>query len=400
MTRVLVTEAYSASNIGDRELVDRSIDYAHRAIPNAEVICLAVDTASFDGKMDVPLRERLFPRLSYMRRGPLGRILTVAGWGTRIGVLTALSVLPQRTQRKVITQLCAAQILPPTAGLYAAADRVVAVGGGYLGDQYRKETLLTLWTWWWAGRLGAPVETMPLSYEVTKRPLRLATGALARQVTWRVRDTSSYDLLLEAGITAHKLPDLAFANYRAETPSSRNGTVLALVGSDYLSSSEQKSLILSLATAIAASKLTTPVTALSMHSAMATTHVGGDTRASEDAVAELTVQGVPAITVNAVNYGDVVDECSRADVVISARMHAGIAALCAGSRVGLLAYEEKHFALMRDLGLGDYVIDIRAESSEIAALVRRLEAAVSSTFSSAAMRYYELLAANNLTQRV
>lgn len=393
---VLITEAYSASNIGDRELVDRSISYARRAYPDAQLYCLAVDTDSFSGKVEVPLRERLFPRLSYMRSGPLGRGITALGWGVRICVLSALTALPRPAQRRIAAHLCAARLVPPTVGLYAEADHVVAVGGGYLGDQYTKETLLTLWTWWWAGRMGATVETMPLSYEVRSFHLARATRALANSVRWRVRDSSSVEALRAAGVRGELVPDLAFANYRGRGDAVRFGTLVALVGSDYLSEAEQRQLTSTLAESLASPKHSDPVVALSMHSAMASTHVGGDSRASDLLVAALETLGVMAIEAGASSYSEVVDACARADIVISARMHAGIAALCAGSRVGLLAYEEKHFALMRDLGLGDYVVDIRADPSEIAGMVMRLHRADSSLFDSAAMKYYERLAEHQL----
>lgn len=396
---VLVSEAYSASNIGDLELVERSLRYAARDTAQSNVVCLAVDPASFAPHVSVTVTDRLFPRLQYVRSGRVRRIAVAARWMARIAILSMVALLiPKRMRRRTVINMRRVRLTTSTAELYARATSVVAVGGGYLGDQYVKESLLTFWTWWWASRIGNDVETMPLSFEVRGFTLKRAARALTRQVKWRTRDRASAAALLSAGINSILAPDLAFANFRETRTEGRRGTLIALVGSDYLKPTEIDRLTDAMADAVASETLAnSPVQLLSMHAPMSDTSVGGDDRASEVLQEKLRSRGVQAERVRASTYDEVCDACEKVDVVISARMHAGIAALCAGARTGLLAYEEKHTALMNDLGLGNFVTDIRSPDLLIRKLVNEVRGAEREVFLDAAGEYARRLSCLGLS---
>ncbi|HWU12824.1 MAG TPA: polysaccharide pyruvyl transferase family protein [Caulobacter sp.] len=388
---LLITEAYSASNIGDLELVRRSIEIAQKKYPNRPSVCLAVDPGSFgDMFPDVRFVTPIFSRLKYLKSKGPARLGLAASWAATIAALSLTGLLPRSAARACAAKLAAAKIVDPAIRFYLEAPNVVAVGGGYLGDQYVKHTVLTMWTWWWAGRVGCAVETMPLSVEIEKPALRNLAKA-TRHVQWRVRDQSSADALAKADVPHVLLPDLAFLNVASEAArprEPREGVMVALVGSDYLSPDESQTLSAGLAGALVNNYPDVPVTLLSMHRPVAGTHVGGDQAASDALIDVLAKSGKAASKVNAEVYDDVCNLCAGSDAVISARMHAGIAALCGGAKVALLAYEEKHFALMRDLGLSEFVVDIRASADQIEQMVSRLKAADRSVFIAAAKTYY------------
>lgn len=390
---VLVSEAYSASNIGDLELVQRSLRYAARYSAQSSVVCLAVDPTSFAPHVPVMVTDRLFPRLQYVRSGRLRKIAVMARWMARITMLSTVALLiPKRMRRRAVINLRRARLTTSSAELYARATSVIAVGGGYLGDQYVKESLLTFWTWWWASRIGNDVETMPLSFEVSGFILKRAAQTLTRRVKWRTRDRASAAALYSAGINSILAPDLAFANSRETRTEGRRGTLIALVGSDYLKPTEIDRLTDAMADAVASGvPASSPVQLLSMHAPMSDTRVGGDDRASEILENKLRLRGVQSERVSAYTYDEVCDACEKVDVVISARMHAGIAALCVGARTGLLAYEEKHTALMNDLGLGNFVTDIRSPDALIRKLVDEVRGAEREVFVDAAGEYAKRL---------
>lgn len=395
----LVTDAYTASNIGDLELVRRTVGYAGASTPTEMIVCLAVDPASFDTALGVPVADKLFPRLHYVSSGRLRRVAIAAQWAWTLVCLSMLTALPTRMRRGAVTMLVSLKLIASSADLYARAKRVIAVGGGYLGDQYLKDTLLTTWTWWWASRLGCHVETMPVSFEVRGRALGKLVAAFTRRVVvWRARDSSSKDALARLGIEAPLIPDLAFANYRSHEGCARRGTVVALVGSDYLDSAEQLEFLDGITTALGSEYAPRPFTILNMHRSMAGTAVGGDHKAALVLAAGLRARQEDVSIAAATTYADVCNVMRSADVAITARMHAGIAALASGARIGMIAYEEKHFALMRDLGLSEFVRDIRSGPQVFVDLIARVSEAPRETFDSQARRYAEDLGRAGLVQ--
>lgn len=388
---VLVTDAYSASNVGDLELVRLSLEYATNTYPESEVKALAVDPDSFQKILEYEIVPRLFPRLTYLRASRSGKVLIALKWTGLIALLSILVLFPVSVNRNILSWAVRKRILPDTVELYLKADRVIAVGGGYLGDQYVKETLLTVWTWWWATRIGAHVETMPISVEVHGFLLRCSLGVFGRRVHWRVRDMASQRALEVCGCIGELLPDLAFSNFN-RGGDNREGTVVALVGSDYLSEVSQSVLIENVVSLFALKLLPEPVQLVSMHSSLSSTAVGGDVLMSmrvESALLEIGVLRVGMVSAG--RFSEVCEIALDAEVVLSARMHAGIAGLCSGAKVGLLAYETKHFALMDDLSLPDFAIDIESNFAEFENLAQRLNMASQLDFQSSAEDYYNRL---------
>lgn len=382
----LVTDAYSASNIGDLELVKRTIEYASERT-NESVVCLAVDPESFAPYVSVKVDDRLFPRLQFVSAGRFGKLVLALKWALALAMLTVVAFMPVPYRRPAALGLARLHLVSHSVAHYASSSRVIAVGGGYLGDQYVKETFLTTWTWWWATRLGCNVETMPVSFEVEKRLLSRFVRVFTARVTWRLRDSSSVRALRKAGLNAPLVPDLAFTNYSDTVSRNRLGTTVALVGSDYLDPVEQKQFLYAFASAMAASALPRPFSVLVMHSTMAKTHVGGDARAAEALVREMERYGETVREVVASTYSEVCGSMAGAEVVVSARMHAGIAGLVSGAKLAMIAYEEKHRALMHDLGLDNFVVDIRAERKEFVELFSRVVDANVDRFRVAAQDY-------------
>ena len=235
MNRVVVTDAYSASNLGDLELVQATVDHVVcRAGGKVEdLVVLAAEPHSFANRLGIAVKPKLFSREIYVASRRLARLTWLARWGV---VILAYSLAPRRG-------FCIADRLlsddqRSTLETLKSCDMAVAVGGGYLGDRYLKESFLTMWTWWWLGRQHKPVETMPLSIEAQGQAMRLLLR-LGSRVQWRVRDQASLDVLRRSGLEGSLFPDLAFRSTRLERLETDNGSVaepaivIVPVGSDY-----------------------------------------------------------------------------------------------------------------------------------------------------------------------
>lgn len=386
MTHVIVSEAYSPSNLGDRELVFRTLDYVRTHYGQEAACLLAVDSDGFRQHLwPMPVQVRLFDRLEALGAARMRRAVVALRWSLRLLSMSFLALWGCRLAASPIADRWPG--LSETGRAYLRADRVVAVGGGYLGDQYVAESLLTLWTWWWLGRLGVPVETMPISIEIRSRAMSLVFRILARRVRLRCRDTASCDIVRGAGLSCDYVPDLAFLNagkYLPKQDASPDAefVAVALVGSDYLSPAESARLRQQLVVGLTSSVgVDVSVRVVSMHGPLGNSHVGGDEGESTALLELLAAQGIQdADHIRAQTYAELCHALSGARFLIAARMHAGIAGLCAGVPVGLLAYEDKHAALYRDMQLLDFVMPIRGTQRGVDQLIGRLIDAKPSSF--------------------
>ncbi len=247
--------------------------------------------------------------------------------------------------------------------------------------------------------MGVPAETMPLSVEVDKAPLRYLLRTFGNRVHWRVRDRSSEVALKKCGIESRLVPDLAFSNYRVSNRP-RNGTLIALVGSDYLSPQEQQASLDNVTALFEEGLLPLPAKVVAMHAPMSDTEIGGDLRMSERLKDQLVTIGVEKVDIySASTFSKVCEIAESAETTLSARMHAGIAGLCGGTKVGLLAYEEKHIALMYDLGLSKFAMDIRGSKQDYRDLAIRLRDEMPEPFQKAAAEYLDQLEREGLTSK-
>lgn len=389
--KILITEAYSASNIGDLELVDRTIAITRTRFPTAQLVCLATDPSSFKGHIDIGVQESVFSRLNYVAAQRVEKLFSILKLFIIISCVSIFALVGGAPLRAWIGLLANFSKTLQRLHSYVDADRVIAVGGGYFANRYWKHSFLTLWTWWVAQRMGIPVETMPISMEITHPVLRYVVRLFGAKLTWRVRDSLSLDALRACGRDGVLVPDLAFINYNesiAQDSPERNGKLMiALVGSDYLDAKSASNLYRDLAEVCAEQFSGYEISLLAMHSSMQGTSIGGDVAACEKFAGCLKEQGIPSEYIRAKTYFEVLTTCGQMDVVISARMHAGIAALCSGARVGLLAYEKKHFALMNDLSLSEYVVSVAASKAELTQLAKNLRASARDKFVTATRKY-------------
>lgn len=369
--RILITECYSPRNLGDAELVSATLDVVDALAFSEKSELVALDVEQF--RILYPSRvvhPRLFDRREYGSSSAGRKLVILAGWSWFILMQSLVVVtMPKRCRRAMAHRLLPLfrEAMRETAQAYCESQAVFAVGGGYLGDRYFKESCLTAWTWWWSARTGSQVTTMPISVEAKGRLLKYVFTLFLQYVKISVRDDSSKRLLEALGIRSTRVPDLAFRNTaqsrigsanRESAGGRKNPKMLIVpVGGDYFDDNLWQEKLKMLADVILTDYPTWDVALLSMHLSLEGATAGFDDEAvnyMESLLPDATVLNRVAVR----NYSDL---CSKIhceiDLVISARMHAGIAALCSAVPLVMFGYEEKHRSLMTFLGLQNQFAD-------------------------------------------
>ncbi|WP_457208546.1 polysaccharide pyruvyl transferase family protein, partial [Nocardioides sp. P5_C9_2] len=200
---------------------------------------------------------------------------------------------------------------------------------------------------------------MPISCELSTGRTGRIFAALTSAVQLTARDSRSQERFKALGLASRVAPDLAFLN-ASSNPSSKASEALfvSVVGTDYLDDKEMGSVVANLSRAISAFPRGTSVGLVAMHATLGGTHVGADVGALVRLEEALELKGFHTFYVEVQTYGELCRALAGGRGLIAARMHAGIAGMCAGIPVALLAYEEKHFALAQDRGLSQYCISI------------------------------------------
>lgn len=372
--RVAIVEAYSPDNLGDAELVRQSIRVVRRRWPEAEVDVIALDVDGFSSRFPHErFHTRVFDRKALRRLAPSGQLRRLAAWAIQITLVTAVAIsFPGPWGRRIAGNIHLGGGL--SWQVLLKSSRVVAVGGGYLGNQYIEESVLTLWLWWVLSRLGIPVSSLPLSVSDARGPLFVAFRLFGRRVHWVAREEYTSDVLASMGLSAEVCPDLAFLRASDTADELRPGGVLvAPVGTTYLSPVELESVL----DRIAKSIHEHPggphkVSIACMHSARGQLGEGGDDVAASLLAEALMACGVEALVVDVHDFDDIMSLARVSSLTIACRMHAAIAAVCAGCPTAVLGYEPKHAAVFALVGLEDVCIDIRSSQKAIGDLLEHV----------------------------
>lgn len=358
---IVITDAYSSSNTGDAELVDQTIRVVQTKY-SSNLTVLATQPASFDSLQNdrVAFVEKPLGRLGWRRRRGMRR----AGWllreATGVFAMWLVAHLPGRRLRLVISAL-ARSISPPWYRVISSATRVVGVGGGYLGDRYLRESLVTAITYRFAASIGVAVETMPLSISSARNFLLRSALRATSEVTWRCREATSLETLRELGITADLVPDLAWLNEASDRQDDRVGIAVAPVGSKfYAESSEEPKIWKTLKPALDALPYGGIVRLIPMHRWAAELGDGGDDEACE-VLSGLIAEQRPDVAIEMVapsSYADVRGVMAVSEYAICERLHAALAALTTGTPTFVVAYEPKHQGVLKLAGLESLLTSI------------------------------------------
>lgn len=313
---------------------------------------LATDPESFGGAPEFLTKP--LSRVEWRARSGLKRLVWLAKEGAGILVMALVPALPKPVRRRVGLRLAKLSRRTWLIEL-ASAHEVFGVGGGYLGDRYLRESLVTALSYRFARSLGAHVETMPLSISSCKSRLLQIALRSTSGVVWRVRERTSEAIFNSLDLQPRLSPDLAWLD--AGEPVSRaerHGILAAPVGSNfYVNASDEPKLWPALETVLKSQPVDTTVRLLPMHSYTDRLGDGGDDRACL-AISRLLARRYPKISVEILNPGDyaaVRAAMAASEYAICERLHAALAAVTTATPVQIISYEPKHLGVMSLAGL-------------------------------------------------
>ncbi|WP_423182228.1 polysaccharide pyruvyl transferase family protein [Arthrobacter sp. NyZ413] len=359
--RILISDAYSPTNVGDGELVRLSIESVRSRYGVLPVV-LCTDKAGFEADPEFSGTEFCFKPLSRVR----WRTFDAAGRLSMLfrdvsGILLALvtSILPIPTStRKSLLRACSRTLRTAWLSEIVRADRVVGVGGGYLGDKYLRESLITLALYRVAIGLKIDVETMPISISSAKRTsLSLALRFFGRGVRWRSREMTTQNILLGLGLHSDCVPDLAWLNVSVDRtdPQRITALVVAPLGSDFYGNDRPKEPKIwpHMRDYVSTLDPGARVSLIAMHYWDNRLQDGRDDQECER-VAEL-IRGVnPQLKVSIHKlrkYSEVLTHMSGARFAVCERLHAALAGLAVGTQTKVVGYEPKHRGVLELAGL-------------------------------------------------
>jgi polysaccharide pyruvyl transferase WcaK-like protein len=374
MTDLIVTlvDAYTPKNVGDLELVEASLDAAEQRI-GAVTNVIALDAEGFEAALGRACIPRPLNRLRLKKQTRSQRMRSAASFVLSYAIAFVLGQRYGAAVRRF--RILRTMDSAPLAAL-VDSDYIIAVGGGYITDESWQEGVLTLLLWRLGLRGGAKVETLPISVEVTKSFLKRTVKLLGRRVRWTARDSATVKTLASLGLSAPLVPDLAFRNFPTGASNvERSGLLLCPIGSDYLTPGEvvrHLEGLVEIAVFAQTSDPTIVVKVFVMHRQLAG-GVGNDEVVAENLCAELRLRGVPSEPIVVESYTRLLELLGKSSALVSARMHAGIAGLCSLTPTLLLGYQIKHGAMMSDMGLSAYCIDISGSPATYLTAYQALE---------------------------
>jgi colanic acid/amylovoran biosynthesis protein len=385
--RILIIHAYSARNLGDGSIVLAMIAEAHRVFgPAAEVKVSATDPESFIQFHGLSAHARV------LSQPPLGFWATRLAWLGRNALTIAVLWWGTRSGRRRLARIARGRGLPSATREairgYLWADLVIAAGGGYLSDTYRRPLPFWHLEHRCAGAAGVPLFFFSQSVGLTRYRLTrfFIRRVLERCVLFICRDRRSVIHLVSLGSFDSKVELCADAAFlispprgvdlqRRERESILGVSVLRWSNYGTDNQRQHAAYLDALQRAIETLLIEHPdlrVRLYSMNSpdkekrmddiaavAELRSRLAGHGFAARCTVAEWT----PDPSAFMADVG----QCA---LFVASRMHSAILALDAAVPVAGIAYEEKSYGLFELFNLADYVVDIEAPDA-IPELVQR-----------------------------
>jgi polysaccharide pyruvyl transferase WcaK-like protein len=359
--KVLISDAYSPTNIGDGELVRLSISSVLSRY-GVQPIVLCTDKDGFESDPAFDGSRFLFKPLSRVRwraLGSAGRLSMLLRDASGMLLALILGFLPLAVEARRTTLRGLARVLRlPWLTEVSCADVVVGVGGGYLGDKYLRESIMSLGLFRVATSLSVDVETMPLSVSSATHPaLRMALKVFGRGVSWRSRERTTQNILSSLGLHSECVPDLAWLNSSMEHCGVVGATSLALapLGSDFYGADgpTEPKIWSHIQEHVAGLEPGERVSLIAMHYWDERLRDGRDDLECER-VADLIRLANPRVDVTVLklrSYDEVLLHMAATKLAVCERLHAALAGLAVGTQTKVVGYEPKHRGVLELAGL-------------------------------------------------
>jgi polysaccharide pyruvyl transferase WcaK-like protein len=242
--RVVISDAYSPTNVGDGELVRLSI-HSVRSRYGVQPTVLCTDKIGFESDSAFEGSEFVFKPLSRVRWRSLDLVQRISmllkdTLGVALALLAGTLPVPNHLRRRILLFIGGALQIPWLISV-GKADVLVAVGGGYIGDKYLRESLISLALYRMAVSVGSQVETMPVSISSAEKPaLKWPCADSAKVFAARPGIDDSH-ILTQLDLQSECVPDLAWLNATRNYASSETTSlIVAPLGSDFYGAQDAK----------------------------------------------------------------------------------------------------------------------------------------------------------------
>lgn len=357
-------DAYSPSNLGDAELVSRTLQYCAERYGDDYVV-LATDPEGFSSDSDIFYGEFDYMPLSKVRllQRPtrIGRTMWLVSELVTVLVGLAASSTPIRVQyKRRILKFLGVLLRKAWLRAISEADHIIAVGGGYLGDAYWRRTITSCAIYATAANIGSSVETMPMSVSgADTRSVRFALRYLGRDVFWRAREPITASILRSVKLDVREVPDLAWLNatrFPSSSGGDRAGIAICPVGSQFYST-DNSALEAEIFAALANLPAATSITMIPMHRYDEKLEDGMDDSRCED-IMDRIKKIYPTMTVkirSISSYPELIEAMKLFELSFCERLHAALASVCAGTPAVVVGYEPKHGGVLKMANLDGFL---------------------------------------------
>ena len=373
--KILFIHAFSPKNMGDGAIVLAMISEARRVFGDSvEISVSATEPDAIREILGVPAHGRLLPQRSVGRRGDRIRWLIwnlpsilLLWWGSG-GGRARLRWLSRRRLLAASTRTAVSE--------YLTASIVVASGGGYLGDSYRRPLPFWHLEYRCAGAAGVPLVFFSQSVgSVRHLSTRLfVRKALRRGDLFIARDPQTLVNIASLGSFGDRTALCADAALllkapTADRPPSRSSgpcVGVSLIRWDHYSGEGERkhaAYLDALQRALGGLLRGDPTLQVRLYGTNRAhrTNSMNDSAVLEEMRRRLAEEGLGdrCVVVDWTPYPDVfMRDVSQCDLLVATRMHSAIMAFNVGVPAAGIAYEEKLRGLLEMFELGDYVVDI------------------------------------------
>jgi colanic acid/amylovoran biosynthesis protein len=387
---ILIIHAFSPKNLGDGAIILAMIAEARRVFgDDVQISISATEPDAFEAILGIPAHGRLLPQRSIGRRGDRIR------WLIRNLPAIALLWLGSTGGRARLERLSRSRLLGISTrtalSAYLSADIVVAAGGGYLGDPYRRPL-----PFWHLEYRCARAADRPLVFfsqsvgSVRHFSTRLfVRKAIQQSRLFIARDPQTLVNIASLGSFDDKTVLCADVALLLEAPREvRSGPGSAgpcigvsLIRWDHYSTDNERqheSYLEAVREALTRLLLEDPTLRLRFYGTNEAhrTNPMNDRAVLDEMKRRLAGAGFGdrcTVIDWTADPGRFMGDVAQCDLFVATRMHSSILALNAGVPVAAIAYEEKTRGMLGMFGLGAYVADIENPAAITAMVSRAFE---------------------------
>jgi colanic acid/amylovoran biosynthesis protein len=385
MTRVLITNAYSARNRGDAAIILGMLDSLRSSDPfrDAEIRVSSADHPADAARYPVDTVPSFHALKNRFSRSPTLNNLYF------LGVLLPASLLWVAGWRLARIDVPLPGKLRGLMQAYAGADLVVAAGGGYLyttsATHGNVVLFINLYCFLCAVLLGTPAALYAQSIGpfAGRRQERLVRGALSRAIVVEVREEVSRRLLegWRMATPVHEVVDAAFL-LRAREPQGcaeiverGDGPLVGMTVRRWFRDLEQQTSYERTMASFVDWLVKERDAIVVLLPQVTFTEGHDDDRETARRVASRTSAGERVRLVEEdLGAAEVKWLCGKMDLFVGTRMHSNIFALSGAVPTVAIAYQPKTSGIMSDLGLGEWAVPI--EDLALGELQRLFDAVV------------------------